>query len=233
MEELDESSWLLCMYHVTGQGLALLDTVRLDDYGYPRVDGHSQQVYITRFLSGGVSVVSWEDNRLTTQPTLKCVGVCRIVGVMSPHTLCACDEDGESSSVSVVSVTDDTVTATLRNPEEVRDKEPSHIAVVGDSILVEYEDHNLVLYENSVSSPGTMVTWPAGLRSVCGMSSDGVSRFLVCARNSKTVFVLDVSGKLCGKINVDTASDIWDCAVVDGKLLVGCHNGDIVVMSPK
>ena len=220
------------MYQVSVPGLTLLDTVTVEDSSwYPRVDGHSQQVYIPHGLySRGVSLVSWEDNRLTPQPTLKCVDECNSVGVMSPHTLCACDRD--SRSVSVISVTDDTVTARLSKPEEVRDKEPWRTAVLGDSVLVRYEGDNLVVYENGVSSPGTMVTWPAGLQSVWGMSSDGVSRFLVCGGDSKAVWTLDVSGKLCDKINVDTDS-VVDCTVMDGKLWVGCYNGDIVIMSPQ
>ena len=152
------------MYQVSGQGLTLLDTVTVGWGVYPRVDSHSQHVYIPRAEYRGVSVVSWEDNRLTPQPTLECVGTCYSVGVMSPHTLCACDRD--SRSVSVVSATDDTVTARLSKLEEVRDKKPRRTAVLGDSVLVKYEGHNLVVYENGVSSPGTMVTWPAGLQSM-------------------------------------------------------------------
>ncbi len=223
------------MYQVSGQGLTLLDTVTVEMFSrYPRVDGHSQQVYIPRVYSRGVSVFSWKDNRLISQPTLECVGRCLSVGVMSSHTLCVCDVT--SRSVSVVRVTDDTVTARLSKPEEVRDKRPARTAVLGDSVLVEYEGDNLVVYENGVSSPGTMVTWPAGLQSalsVYGMSSDGVSRFLVCDYKSKAVVTLDVSGKLCDKINVDIDSEVCDCTVVDGKLWVGCNNGDIVVLSPQ
>ncbi len=217
------------MYQVSRQGLTLLDTVTVEKGLCPRVDGHSQQVYITRAPNRGVSVFSWEDNRLTPQPTVKCVGVCSSVGVISPHTLCACD----SNSVSVVSVTKDTVTARLSKPEEVRDKKPQETAVLGDSVLVWYGGRNLVVYENGVFSPGVMVTWPAGLQRVWGMSSDGVSRFLICDESSKAVFTLDVSGKLCDKINIDTGSSVRDSTVVDGKLWVGCDNGDIVVISPQ
>ncbi len=69
-------------------------------------------------------------------------------------------------------------------------------AVLGDSVLVWYEGRNLAVYENGVSSPGTMVTTTTGLQPVWGMSSDGISRFLVCDRNN-AVFILDVRGKLC------------------------------------
>ncbi len=236
------------MYQVDRQGLTLLDTVAVEeDCVYPRVDGHSQQVYIPNYVfSLGVSVVSWEDSRLAPQPTLECVKGCRSVSLMSPHKLCVCDRYSETVNVvSVHSVADDNITATLSKPEEVRDKKPWTTAVLGDSILVRYEGDNLVVYENSVSSPGTMVTWPAELQSVVGMSSDGVSRFLVCDRISNAVFTMDVSRNLCDKINIASrvldctvvdgklgiASTVFDCTVVDGKLWVGCDNGDIVVMS--
>ncbi len=220
------------MYRVSGHRLTLSDAVEVaENSQYPRVDAHSQQVYIPDGESRGVSVVSWENNLLTQQPSLKCAGTCDSVGVISPHTLCASNTD--SGSVSVVSVTNDTVSARLSKPEEVRDTIPWRTAVLGDNILVEYGDDNLVVYENGASSPGTMVTWPAGLQSVYGISSDGVFRFLVCDSASNAVFTLDVTGKLCDKINIDTDSGVFDCTVVDGKLWVGCVNGDIVVMSPQ
>ncbi len=219
------------MYQVSGLRLTLLDTVTLEAGLFPRVDGHSQQVYMPRGSYQGVAVVSWEGNRLTTQRTLKCVGECRGMGVMSTHTMVVCDRD--IGSASVVSVTDDTVTARLSRPEEVGDQKPWMTAVLDDSVLMTYEGDSLVIYENGVSSAGTMVTWPAGLHSVNGVSSDGVSRFLLCDWESKAVFILDVSGKMCGKINIDTDSWVEDCTVVDGNLWVGCSNGDIVVMSPQ
>ncbi len=230
--EWRDGSVSLCMYQFSGQGLTLLDTVAVED-GYmfdPRVDGHSQQVYIPR---GGyrVSVVSWEDSRLAPQRSLECVGDCYSVGVLSPHILLACDQT--SGSVSVVSMRDDTVTALLKKPEALSDNKPWDTAVLGHSVLVMYKGFNLVVYENGVSSPGAMVTRPAGLQSVSSMSSDGVSRFLVCDGKSNAVFTLDVSGKLCDKINVATSSEVWGCTVVDGKLWVGCEDGDIVVMSPQ
>ncbi len=195
------------------------------------MDSHNQQVYIPRDEDRGALVFSWGDNRLTPQPTLECVGKCGSVGVMSPHALYVCDRD--SGSGSVVSVTNDTVTAKLSKPEELRDKKPDETAVLGNSVLVEYESDNLVVYENGVFSPCTMVPRPAGLQSVWGMSSDGVSRFLIYDRRSNAVFTLDDSGKLCDQINIDTDSGVFDCAVGGGNLWVGCGNGDIVVLSPQ
>ena len=219
------------MYTVTGQGLKLLHTVDLmvNSTCFPRGDGHTQQVYVPH--SRGVTVVSWEDNRLTTMRNLKCVGECYSVGVMSPHTLCACDRS--RGSVIVIRVTDDTVTGTLMKVNEVRDKKAVLAAVLGNTILVMYEGGNLVVYESGITNPGTIVTWPAGLQSVNGMSSDGVSRFLICDGESNAVFILDVRGKLCDKINIDTESEVCDCSLGDGKLWVGCVNGDIFVMSPE
>ncbi len=219
------------MYQAIKEGITLLDSIELEQFGfYPRVDGHSQQVYIPHGFSPGVSVVSWKDNRLTAQPTLTSVGRCYSVGGMSRNTLCACDQ--ERDTVNLVRVTNDTVTRKLRKREEVRDKRPVKTAVLGDSILVRYGACSLVVYENGVTSLGTMVTWPVGLQSVDSMSSDGVSSFLVCDRESNAVFVLDVMGRLCQKIKIDTRSKVRDCTVANGKLWVGCDNGIIVVMSP-
>ncbi len=229
--EIRDSSAHLCMYEVTGQGLTLLDTMRTRKIlSCPCVDGHTQQVYVPGGLYQGVLIFSWEDNRLTTPTTLTCVGICFSVGVLSPHTLCACD--WHSGNVKVVRVTNDTVTATLMKPAEVADTKPLATAVLGSSFLVWYGERNLVVYENGVSSPGTMVAWPAGLQSV-SMSSDGVSRFLICDHTSKAVFILDVNGKLCDNVNINTTSKPKECGVGDGKLWVGCENGDIVVMSPQ
>ncbi len=219
----------LCMYQVTGQGLTLLDTVGVKKFSiYPRVDSRSQQVYMACNGSPGVSVVSWEGNRLTRERVLECVGVCYSVGVMSPDTLCACDRN--SRSVSVVRATDDTVTATLRKPGEVMFEKPGFAAVLGDSVLVLYGGPQLVLYENGVSSPGTMLEWPEGLLEFRSMSSDGASKFFVC--ESEAVFILDVKRMLCNVVNINNDHAI-DCTVVDETLWVGCVDGDVVIMSPQ
>ncbi len=214
------------MYCVNRQGLTLLDSVELRSGWYPRVDGYTQQVYVTGG-SRGFSVVSWEDYQLTTSRNLKCVGECWSVGVLSPSTLCACDRDNGCVAV----VTDDTVIDTLRKPAEVSKEKPLRAAVLGDSILVKYGDRSLVVYENGTSSPGTMVSWPEGLQNVSGMSSDGASRFLVCDRESQAVFILGDRGHLCDRVNIHSDSDVRDCAFGDGKLWVGCENGDIIAMS--
>ena len=185
-------------------------------------------------MGRGVSVVNWDGDKLTPHTTLTCVGKCHSVGVMSPRTLCACDLTRKS--VSVVRVTDDTVTDILRKPEEVTSATPSAVAVIGDRVIVRYLDpvalcQTLVVYENGVSSPGTVVDTPAGLQNVTTLSSDGVSRFLVCD-GSKSLFILDLNGKLCSNLSIGTDSWVQDCTVGDGKFLVGCWNGDIVIMSP-
>ncbi len=92
----------------------------------------------------------------------------------------------------------------------------------------------LVVYENGVSSPGTVIDWPAGLRWFSGMSSDGVSRFLVCDTESRAVLVLDVSGTLCDEIHIDTVSNVEHYTVgtansgwgVGMETLLSCHHGD-------
>ncbi len=226
----------LCMYSVTSQGITLLDTVLLEKIGlFPRVNDHTRQVYVVSGVGQGISVFSWEDNRLTPQPSLTCVGKCCSVGVLGPQLLCVCEQG--SGKVNIIRATDDTVTDTLRKPTEVGDKGPVLTAVLGKAILVRYSDireSRLVIYENGVTSNGTTVTIPERrMMQVGGMSSDGVSRFLVCDPENKAVLIRDVSGTLCDNINIDTDSVVGDCTVGDGKLWVGCCNGDIVVMSPQ
>ncbi len=153
---------------------------------------------------------------------------------MSPYMLLACD--GRSRTVRVVSVTDKTITATLKKPEEVRFETPNQLAVTGNTILVMYGrylsgDHNLVVYENGVDSPGTIIDWPVGLQTVSDISPGGETSFLICD-SSNAVFILDISDNLCEKINIDTDSEIYGCTVVDGKLWAGSWNGDIIVLSP-
>ncbi len=231
--EWRDGSFRLCMYGFTGQGLTLLDTVGVENGRYPRVDVHRHQVYIPRVYSRGVTVVSWKGTTLTSQRTLKSVGECPSIAVLSPHRLYACDFS--CGSVSVVRVADDTVESKLMKPWKSRDKKPRLAAVLGNRILVIYQLFGLnkfVLYDHGVDSPGTMDYWPAALQSVRGISSDGVSRFLICDDVSKAIFTLDVRGKLCDKINIDTDSRVWDCAFGDGNLWVGCHSGDILILSP-
>ncbi len=104
--------------------------------------------------------------------------------------------------------------------------------MAGNTILVLY-GFKLVLHKNGVSSPGTMVTPPTGLNPVNCISSDGVSRFLVCNWKSKAVFILDMSGELCDKINIDTDRVVWDCTMAEGKIWVGYYTGEVHVMSPQ
>ena len=220
----------LAAYRVDGDGLTLLDTADLQGNVWePRVDRSTQRLYIPHSIAGGVSVVSAGD-KLVRQAPITCVGRCLSVGVLSPDTLCVCDIDSEC--VSIVSVKN-TVTGKLNKPAMVRDKQPKFIAVLGNAILTYYGDHDLILYENGVSSRGSVVPWPTGLQSPRGIFSDSVSRFLVCGGSEHSIFILDVSGKLCDKINIDTDSRVEDCTVGGGKLWVGCRNGDIIAMSPQ
>ena len=217
------------MYQATGHELTLLDTVELGVHTccLPCVDGHTQHVYIPHGRSGGVSVVSWDDTRLRRQSTLTCVGECYSVGVISRHTLCVCD--ASTGNVSIVSVAADAVTSTLEKPADVRNKTPYKIAVAGNVILVMY-DFTLVVYKNGAYSTGAMIPTPHGLQSVSGMLSDGASRFFISDRDTKAVFILDVRGNLCGKISIVTNNKVRDCTIWDGKLYLGCWNGNVVIL---
>ncbi len=219
----------LAVYKVKADKLTLLDTVELEggwNDSRPRVDSHINQLYVPTMQ--GVSVVRCDDGKLVTRPSLTCVSLCCSVGLVSSQTLCVCNYG--NNAVSVVSVHDNRVTGRLSKPRQLQGDRPHSTAVLGDTVLVSYGDI-LVVHDNGVSSPGTMVTNPKGLLSVRSISTDDVSRFLLSDSRRHAVFILDPDGEFCDKIRVDTVSEVEDCTVGDGRLWVGCENGDIIVMS--
>ncbi len=111
---------------------------------------------------------------------------------------------------------------------------PRDIAVLGDAVMLSYKDilcPTITLHKHGLSSYGSNITLPEGLKSVSAISTDGLSRFLVCDGDNRAVFVLDMEGKVCDKISIDTDNEVCDCGVGDKELWVGCRNGDIVIMS--
>lgn len=125
------------------------------------------------------------------------------------------------------------VTARLHAPPGIIRPYSSHIAVVGDLILVEYAGPYLVIYRHGIPTPGTLIPRPHGLQSVNSLSTDNHSHFLVSDGGSRAVLVLDLSGRLIHAIHIPQNRAPEDCIVVGEQLWVICRNGDIVVMSPQ
>ena len=233
---LETAIHYLSVYHIQRDSgdITLLDSMQLGMAGamlpstLPRVDHHSQRV----FLPGdrGVTVARLNGDRLVIERELTCVKCPISVGVMSPDTVYICDLI--SDSVSIVDVRDDSITSALNNPEEMQHEQPHDVAVLGDSVIVNYYEGPLVVYHQGSPDPVRVVPQPVGL-SPRSISTDRQRHFLITDWSTDTVFVVEVDGTLRHKININTFSKIVDCAVVNRQLWVGCQNGDIVIMSPQ
>ncbi len=194
----------------------------------PHVDRLSQQVFVPCW-GNGVTVARLDSERLEREGTLTCVRFTFSVDVMSPNTIFVCE--ASSDSVYVVDVRNDRLISRLETPDTVRGKMPYRLSVLGDSVIVDYGDtvHTLVVYRHG--GPARVIPHPGGLKVVTPVSTDWQRHFLLTDYGNKSVFVMDASGKLHHTVNIDTVSELRDCAVINRKLWVGCGNGDIVIMS--
>ncbi len=109
-----------------------------------------------------------------------------------------------------------------------------HLALLGETVLVSWDvggTIKLYLYQRRNSAYSKAIPSPTGLESVSSMTTDNHSRFLICDRSSRRVYVLDHGGHLTNVIPVPGGKEPQDCAVVEGQLWVGCSSGDIMVLS--
>ncbi len=223
--------YLLAVYSVTDvEKVTLLDTLLLDtlDVGSlalePRVDQHSGRVYIP-CQHHGVYVVRYDGRKLVLVTTLRCVGDAVSLAVVSSDTLYVCD--GTRKTVCLVDITQDRETARLLPPLGLRDMGVDKIAVLGDTVLVLYEERNLVLYQHGVPKPGKILPWPREVNHVNSLTTDHHFSFLL--RGDWSVFVLDFNGNLTHSIPVPRHIPL-DCTVVRDQLWVPSGSGRIVVI---
>ncbi len=224
------NSFRLAVYSVTDQATIILqDTLDLDEPVYkPRVDRQSGQVYIS-CGPHGVCVVRYDGRKLVRVATLsKDMGSAISLAVMSQDTMYVGEE--YTYTVYLRSATQDRDIASLKEPWKER-KWPNGIAVLGDTILVGYEDHDLALYRHGVSTPVKKLPQPPGLDDVSGLTTDYHSSFVLAGRDSDTVYVFDITGKRTHNIPIPGNRRLWDCTVVERELWVGCYDGDIIVLS--
>ncbi len=232
--ESQSSSHHLCVYQIQRDSghITLLDSIELGVAGLmlppirPRVDRHSQRVFIPG--DGGVTVARLDGDRLVRERTLTCVTHPASVDVMSPDTVYSCGVTRDS--VYIVDVRDDRITSVLKNPKSLIHERPHDVAVLGDSFMVSYNEGPLVVYHHGSSDPVRVIPRTGGL-SPSSISTDRQHHFLITDSTTNVVFVVDVSGDVLHKVNINTDSKIVDCAVVNRRLWVGCQNGDVVIMS--
>ncbi len=226
---------LLAVYSVTDKDtMALLDTLDLkvdvemhndDVYNFqPRVDLQTGKVYI---VCGhhGVCVVRYDGSKLVPVTTLRCVGEAVSLAVVSPDTLYVCDRD--SKAVCVVDVNQDKVTDRLQERLLLT---LSHIAVLGDSVLMAGWDGDMFIYRHGISRHERPTILPVRL-DVRALTTDHHSSFLLADSWSGTVCVLDINGNLTHTIPIPRSRSPQDCTVVEEQLWVGCKTGDVIVMS--
>ncbi len=241
-EESDKASYSLAVYRVNGNSddITLLDHLDLETDecpGCPRVDRHSQRVFVPCH-DNGVTVARMDGDSLVREGTLTCVSDAHSIDFMSSDVVYVCDRS--ISSVHVVDVRDDRITSTLEWPDTVWSDFSPTLAVLGDHVLVSssvcYEHDTLVLYRHGTIEPVRVIPSPGGLWNVTAISTDHHHNFIVTGTNSKlyatetSLFVMGLSGELHHTLD-DDSWNIVDCAFVDGKLWVGCENGDIVIRS--
>ncbi len=225
--------------------LVPIDTIALDTptpsvrgAWWPRLDPQEHLVYVP-CEHYGISVIKLEGEKLLKVNQLKCVAAPVAVTVVSPHHLYVID--GASSTVCLVDAKTDTITTRLELSEALSGFEPYRLAILGDTLSAgclppgastDSADSlsNLLVYKCGSSNPGKLVR-PEGLRHVEGMGTDNHSKFLMADRFVHAVFVLNVRGELCHRIDVTDNLVPMDSAVDGGKLLVGCEDRTILVMS--
>ncbi len=214
---------------VYSENAHLLDKLDLDGQaGAPRADRLSASVYIP-CLSRGVLAVWYENNKLNKRYLLQHQNMMiDSLSVVSQDTLCVCALDG----VYVIDAAEGTVTEVLEPPKGMEGWKPFNIAVLGESILVQYDKATLLVYRLGVEAPGKLVKpLPKGSFSVSRLITDDHSRFLLVDPDSARILVLDVSGQLASLIRLPKDTRPQDCTIIGNKLWVGCRNGTIIVMS--
>ncbi len=235
-------SYSLAVYQIESdsENITLIDRLELADVGSamgynasPRVERHSQWVFVpcSASVSGytGVTVAYLDHDRLVRERTLTCVRDAVSVDAMSPDTVYVC----VTYSVHVVNVRQDKITLTMEPPDTVMNKRPHSVAVLDNSVMVGYIDQGpLVIYRHGNKAPLRVIRHPDGMQGLLPtISTDCERHYILIYMLSKFLFVMDVNGQVRHTAAIDTRTWTRDCAVVNRQLWVGCHNGEIVIMS--
>ncbi len=235
-------SYSLAVYQIESdsENITLMDRLELADVGSamgyhvcPRVERHSQWVFVpcSVRLAGytGVTVAHLDHDRLVRERTLTCVRDAVSVDVMSPDTVYVC----VTYNVHVVDVRQDKITSTLDPVDIMMFKRPNSVAVLGNSVIVGYIDQGpLVVYRHGNPAPFRVIQPPDGMRGLLPtISTDCERHYILIYMLTKFFFVMDIDGNLRHTAIIDTQTWTRDCTVVNRQLWVGCHNGEIVIMS--
>ncbi len=229
VEQLGNVSYHLAVYRVTSgpwDDLTLLDAIVLERiWGKPRADpeGH---VYIPSH--DGVLVAQYIGNNLASNRTLKCVSDPWGVAVANSGEIYV--SDWQRRSVYVVDVLSDTVVRMLHRPQQMEAETPSHLAVLGDSVLVCYGRNTLVVYHKGGVIADKLLTAPASLHAINSLCTDGQTHYVVGDETTGAVHVMSSSGKVLCTMQVPRHKQLRDIAVVNRQIWVSCYSGDIILL---
>ncbi len=194
-------------------------------------------------------MVKYDGCKLLVVTTLRCVRDVSSLAVASSDTLYVCDKN--SQTVCLVDVTMDRVTQRLQKPRGASpDLTPSHVAFLGETLLVyhnstvtNYYSHGassttttniskpLVTYRHGATTPVKVIPWSQNIYMAQALTTDNHSSFLMIGHYPPSVYVLNINGDLTHTIPIVSDSEPVDCAVVGKKLWVGCSNREIIVIS--
>ncbi len=191
----------------------------------PCVDS-SHRVYVPCGRSG-VRVYCYQDGRLLpARDPLRCVGYAMSICVNTADTVFVGDLD--TRSVCLVNVPMDTVIRRLERPPQVTGY-PGNVSVVGQTVLVCYDNNTLVTYHSDSLTPGKVLQTPERVAEVSRITTDGHYSFIVTNRDS--VYVFD-DNLLWHRIHTGSAG-LRDCAVVQSQLWLVYRDGAIAVLTPQ
>ncbi len=213
-----------------GRVLELLDTTGVGPRALqPRTDQYGRYVYVPHSDNGCVLVLQWTGKKLLVSKTLTCVTNVLSISVTLSRSLYVISET--RSTVFVVDVTLDRVTAEITSPDSPQATVPHLVATLGDLVAVCNGDTSVAVCHSGNCRPSKAMPCPDDFEKVVSMTTDGHSHFVLTDK-SRVVLVMDVNGNVIRKIGVppEFRSPV-DSIVVEGQIWVGCRFGDIAVLS--
>ncbi len=215
--------------------LELMNSFDLTPTTSPRVERHSRRVFVP--IRSGVIVCRLHGDRLVLEKTLTCVGDAVSVDAMSPDTVYVCSLGENNSIVCIVDVREDRIMSTLDNPSLVPGytplKRPTYLAVLGDSVIVNYIEGYLAFYRHGSPAPVrvTQHPWRENMFHCNAVSTDYQHHFLVANTSLASVYVTDITGNPRHTVSINYSPK--DVAVVNRQLWVLGGDNHISVMSSK
>ncbi len=234
----------LCMYLVQKNNMKLLGKMELLGKGEwlsgkicslkPCIERHSQRIFVA-CVDGGVIVARFDGRKLIQEKVLRGVKSAVNMVVISPDTICVVHNDGSKYHANYVNIESGKIITSLAMPKpeafQTQTSAGERLAVYGDSVIIFIPEDQILVYREDGRT--TRLPWPEGLSKVSSIRTDKHGHILVTDPANNIVFVLDSSGRVHARVEIQTDGEIQDCAVIDGQLWVGCYNGEIIIMSPE